>query len=126
MSRSAFLDVIIDCACDLPTARAFWCAALRLPAIDPDEDGEGRYAVLSAVGPRVEVQARTDAPGFHLDLPTDDVRAEVVRLEALGATIVREHPRGWVVMRAPTGQTFCVVLRDDVDGWDSHDRLASR
>jgi hypothetical protein len=33
---------------------------------------------------------------------------EVARLEKLGATVVRTFER-WVVMRAPTGQRFCVV-----------------
>jgi glyoxalase superfamily protein len=39
---------------------------------------------------------------------TDDIAAEVARLEALGAAVVSRLER-WVVMQAPTGQRFCVV-----------------
>jgi len=44
----------------------------------------------------------------HIDIETDDIEAEVARLEQLGATIDKRMER-WVVMRAPTGQRFCVV-----------------
>ena len=52
---------------------------------------------------RVEHESR-----IHLDIETDDVDAEVVRLEQLGARRL-ERVRTWVVMEAPTGQRFCVV-----------------
>lgn len=42
------------------------------------------------------------------DLETDDVEAEVARVEALGAKRV-EQIRTWWVMGAPTGQRFCVI-----------------
>jgi hypothetical protein len=45
---------------------------------------------------------------IHLDIETDDIAAEVARLEKLGAT-VDTHMERWVVMRAPSGQRFCVV-----------------
>jgi hypothetical protein len=44
----------------------------------------------------------------HLDIETDDIEAEVRRLEKLGAQEV-ERIRDWVVMEAPTGHRFCVV-----------------
>jgi hypothetical protein len=44
----------------------------------------------------------------HLDIETDDIPAEVMRLEKLGAMIVHRLER-WAVMQAPTGQRFCVV-----------------
>jgi hypothetical protein len=50
----------------------------------------------------------------HLDIETDDIEAEVQRLEKLG----REARRGvsrWWVMEAPTGQRFCVVRADSPD-----------
>ena len=47
---------------------------------------------------------------MHLDIETDDLDAEVMRLEALGAREVSRPRAGrWVVMQAPTGQRFCVV-----------------
>ncbi len=52
---------------------------------------------------------KVDHPGrIHLDIETDDIEAEVKRLEALGAKRV-EFIKRWWVMEAPTGQRFCVV-----------------
>jgi len=44
----------------------------------------------------------------HLDIETDDIDAEVRRLEKLGAKRV-QPVQTWWVMEAPTGQRFCVV-----------------
>jgi len=44
----------------------------------------------------------------HLDIETDDIEAEVARLQNLGAAIFKRLDR-WVVMQAPSGQRFCVV-----------------
>ena len=44
----------------------------------------------------------------HLDIASDDVPAEVARLEKLGARRVADV-KDWVVMQAPTGQRFCVI-----------------
>jgi hypothetical protein len=52
----------------------------------------------------------------HIDIETDDIPAEVARLEKLGATVDNRLER-WVVMRAPSGQRFCVV-RVQRDGFD--------
>ncbi len=46
--------------------------------------------------------------GVHIDIETDDVEAEVERLEKLGARR-REKVKGWWVMIAPGGHPFCVV-----------------
>ena len=45
---------------------------------------------------------------MHLDIESDDVAAEVARLEKLGARRVGAV-RTWVVMEAPTGHRFCVI-----------------
>jgi hypothetical protein len=44
----------------------------------------------------------------HIDIESDDVDAEVERLERLGARRV-EKIKTWWVLQAPTGQRFCVV-----------------
>jgi hypothetical protein len=44
----------------------------------------------------------------HIDIETDDIEAEVARLEQLGARKVQKM-RAWWIMEAPTGQRFCVV-----------------
>jgi hypothetical protein len=49
----------------------------------------------------------------HLDIESDDQRAEVARLLELGATVVAEHASAtvgdWTVLRDPGGLLFCVV-----------------
>lgn len=44
----------------------------------------------------------------HLDIHTDDVDAEVGRLERLGAQRVQQA-HSWWVMRDPAGLVFCVI-----------------
>jgi len=60
--------------------------------------------------PYIEVQAVDHASRIHLDIESDDIEAEVQRLEALGARRI-EDVKSWVVMEAPTGQRFCVINR---------------
>ncbi|MGH8277312.1 MAG: VOC family protein, partial [Steroidobacteraceae bacterium] len=50
----------------------------------------------------------------HLDIETDDIDAEVARLEQLGARRIGPV-RDWYVMEAPTGQRFCVVCVQRAD-----------
>jgi hypothetical protein len=58
--------------------------------------------------PIVEIQRVDHESRIHIDIETDDIPAEVGRLEKLGAKAVDRLER-WVVMQAPTGQRFCVV-----------------
>jgi hypothetical protein len=50
----------------------------------------------------------------HLDIETDDIEAEVKRLEKLGAKRVQQLHKWWV-MEAPSGQRFCVVRPQRTD-----------
>ncbi|MEZ4450351.1 MAG: VOC family protein [Nannocystaceae bacterium] len=108
MHHSRLAGFIIDCQDTAPDdAAAFWAPALGMRS--SGDDGHG-YAELDA-GARalhIEVQRVSHPSRLHLDLETDDLPAEVARLEALGARQVGEGPR-WAVMEAPTGQRFCVV-----------------
>jgi hypothetical protein len=46
----------------------------------------------------------------HLDIDTDDVPAEVARLETLGATRIADYDDGrYCQMRDPGGLVFCVI-----------------
>ena len=56
----------------------------------------------------MQIQRVDHESRIHLDIETDDIPGEVARLEKLGATIDTRKER-WVVMRAPSGQRFCVV-----------------
>jgi hypothetical protein len=73
-------------------------------------DADGKYIELDTPvdEPVVMVQRVQHESRVHLDIESDDVEAEVRRLEALGAKRV-EAIKTWVVMEAPTGQRFCVV-----------------
>lgn len=44
----------------------------------------------------------------HIDIHTDDLDAEVARLERLGARRV-QRVSGWWIMRDPAGLPFCVL-----------------
>ena len=111
MHKSRLCGFIIDCQGeDLQSAAAFWSGALGFDAVPSDDPADKNYMLLQTGedDPHVEVQ-RVDHPsGVHLDIETDDVEAEVGRLEALGAKRVRSV-RDWWVMESPSGQRFCVV-----------------
>lgn len=111
MHRSRINGILIDCKVDdIDAAARFWAEALGRP-IDPDHPGtRGNYVMLETPPDEVSVQIqRVDHESrMHLDIETDDIPAEVARLEKLGATVDQRLER-WVVMRAPTGQRFCVV-----------------
>ena len=111
--KSRLAGFIIDCK-DTPVEESarFWSAALGFSIADPNEGGEGKYAVLgdTPADLHIEVQRVSHESRVHLDIETDDIPAEVARLIALGAKEVsRPHDGRWVVMQAPTGQRFCVV-----------------
>lgn len=108
MHRSRLAGVIIDCETDdLEAAAAFWSAAL---GVRPKLKVEPDYVSLDvpADEPHVEVQKVDHPSRVHLDIESDDIPAEVSRLEALGARKLADV-RDWCVMEAPTGQRFCVV-----------------
>ncbi|MEJ2127618.1 MAG: VOC family protein [Woeseiaceae bacterium] len=123
MHRSRLAGYIIDCQTDdLEGAADFWSAALGYKREAPLLD---QYATLETpdVEPYLEVQAVKHASRVHLDIETDDIEAEVKRLEQLGAKRI-ETVKTWVVMEAPTGQRFCVIRRqhkyfdETANSWD--------
>ena len=110
MHKSRLAGFIIDCRTDdLEGAAAFWGGALGLTVRNlPGEEGQYIQLVDPDGRLHIEVQSVEHPSRVHLDIETDDVDAEVRRLEALGAKRVgRVHT--WCVMEAPTGQRFCVV-----------------
>lgn len=111
MHHSRLCALLIDCrTADVDQAARFWAAALGR-AVDPDHaHSRGNYRMLETPPgePIVEIQRVEHESRVHLDIETDDIPAEVARLEALGARVERRLER-WVVMQAPTGQRYCVV-----------------
>jgi len=111
--HSRITAYVLDCKVDdLAQASEFWSKALGRPIANADQDGDGRYAELQtdADEPFLLLQRVDHEPRMHLDIETDDLDAEVARLEALGATRVAFVKRWWV-MQAPTGHRFCVVRK---------------
>jgi hypothetical protein len=105
--RNRLAGFIIDCRTDdLAGAAGFWREALGdRKARKP----QGKYVKLDdQAGLHVEVQKVDHESRVHLDIESDDVEAEVARLEKLGAKRVAKV-RTWVVMEAPTGHRFCVI-----------------
>ena len=111
MHHSRLCAVLIDCnTTDVDEAAAFWAAALGRN-IDRQHPGtRGRFVMLETPPdePIVQIQRVEHESRAHLDIETDDIPAEVARLEELGARVFQRKER-WTVMEAPTGQRFCVV-----------------
>ncbi|MEE9141650.1 MAG: VOC family protein [Gammaproteobacteria bacterium] len=116
MHRSALGGILIDCNTDdLGRDAKFWGEALGFDyTLNPDNP---KYIELSVPRgrPDMEIQSVEHPSRVHLDIKTDDLEAEVKRLEKLGARRV-ERIRRFCVMEAPSGHRFCVVpLYEDED-----------
>ena len=114
----------------------FWAAALGYEPTDvpPEVAAEAERAIErgeldptgwamlanpDGTGPRLLFQRRPKTPTehipIHLDIHSDDRRAEVERLQELGAAFVEERSQKigpyeefWTVMKDPEGNGFCV------------------
>jgi catechol 2,3-dioxygenase-like lactoylglutathione lyase family enzyme len=113
MHKSKLAGFIIDCQTDdLQAAARFWADALGMEARKLPPEEEDQYVQL--VDPQdqmhIEVQQVAHPSRVHLDIESDNIEAEIARLESLGAKRV-SNVRSWCVMEAPTGQRFCVVRK---------------
>jgi predicted enzyme related to lactoylglutathione lyase len=126
MHHSRLCAVLIDCkTADVDAAARFWAAALGRPVDLGHPQSRGNYRMLETPPGEVivEIQRVTHESRVHIDIETDDIPAEVRRLEQLGATVVERLER-WVVMQALTGQRFCVVraqragFAENASRWD--------
>ena len=117
MHRSRLCHFVIDVP-DLDQGVSFWSAALNAAEEPVSENSRHIYRRLRIPDSEVRIllqktkDQKTSKERMHLDLETDDVEAEVERLERLGATRW-EHQveRGfdfWV-LRDPWGNEFCVL-----------------
>jgi predicted enzyme related to lactoylglutathione lyase len=110
MHRSRLSTIVIDCNTkDLDRATDFWAKALGVPVGKTDPSSPNYRQLVMPEDQVVVVTQEVDHPSrVHLDIETDDLDAEVARLEKLGAKRISFVKRWWV-MEAPTGQRFCVV-----------------
>jgi hypothetical protein len=111
---------VVDQVClDIPSARfdaeaAFWAALLERAL--QDSPGYAEFARLERA-PADPVRFLLQRCGFegparaHLDLATTDRTAEVDRVVALGAGLVRVTD-GWTTLRDPAGLELCVTDRE--------------
>jgi catechol 2,3-dioxygenase-like lactoylglutathione lyase family enzyme len=112
MHSSRLHSVMIDCN-DLKTAAHFWSGALGVGIAIMGGDND-RYAALESPIPGLTIEfqqvpePKSCKSRVHLDVETDDIEAEVHRLEALGARRQQFMERFWV-MEDPSGNEFCVV-----------------
>jgi len=126
MHKSRLGVIVIDCeGDDIDSAEAFWSEALGRPAQRSDNPQHQNYVKLDGSDGDVGILLqKVDHPSrVHIDIETDDIEAEVQRLEKLGARRVKKLPRWWV-MEAPSGHRFCVVrpqrssFDEDANRWD--------
>jgi len=108
---SRLFKIVIDVpAGDHEREVSFWEAALGQP-LTPPFDGYPEYHGAALRGHDLWLLTQRLGEGtarVHLDIHTDDLDAEVARLEHLGAErVARVHP--WQVMRDPAGLLFCVL-----------------
>ena len=111
MHKSRLGVIVLDCrTTELDEAASFWGGALGYDIVSDVEPGDEHYRQLGADarGPKILLQSVSHPSRVHIDIETDNVDAEVERLEALGAKRL-ERVRTWWVMEAPTGHRFCVV-----------------
>jgi predicted enzyme related to lactoylglutathione lyase len=119
MHKSRLAAFVVDCRVeDVDEATKFWSAALGRDVLPPDPD-DPNYRTLATGDdePRLLVQKVEHESRIHLDIESDDLDAEVNRLEALGARRIAYVKRWWV-LESPTGQRFCIVRpqRGTMDG----------
>jgi predicted enzyme related to lactoylglutathione lyase len=118
--RSRLCHFVIDCD-DLARAVEFWSAALDATEEPLSEQSRHIYRQLRLPDSEIRVllqltaDVKVSKERMHLDLETDDVEAEVQRLEALGATRWdHQQERGYDfwVLRDPWGNEFCVLQQE--------------
>ena len=111
--RSRVCAVLIDCPADqIESAVRFWSGALGRPISTRANEDSPYTGLETPEGPTLDLGLQAIQSGesrLHLDFETDDVEAEVSRLERLGAQR-RQHVENYLwVMEAPSGHIFCVV-----------------
>lgn len=123
MHRSRVAHFVIDVP-DLDQGVSFWSAALGAAEEPMGENSRHVYRELILPDSEIRIllqktdDKKVSKERMHLDLETDDVEAEVKRLEALGAARWdHQQERGfdfWV-MRDPWDNEFCVLQMEYPD-----------
>ena len=103
--RSRVCAVFFDTESAYEESARFWSGALgRKLAFDAGK----KYSTLAGELEVVIQHAGAGHQGMHIDIESDDVEAEVARLETLGAR-KKYQIKDWWVLEAPGDHAFCVV-----------------
>lgn len=107
---SRLSKVVIDVPpADHDRELAFWSAAAGQPLTQFERHPEYHGAALPGQEFWLLVQRLDQGPArVHIDIHTDDLPAEIARLEELGAERIQQV-HSWQVMRDPAGMLFCVI-----------------
>lgn len=117
LHRSRLCHVVVDCD-DLDAAVTFWANALGAVEEPVDEQSQHIYRRLKPPDSELRIllqhtlDTKTSKNRTHIDLETDNVEAEVSRLETLGAKRWDfQQTRGYEfwVLQDPWGNEFCVL-----------------
>ncbi|MET8833649.1 VOC family protein [Micromonospora sp. NPDC004540] len=118
---TARLDLAIFDAADIHRVGTFYAGLTRWDVVRRDPD---RFGLRTPDGQEIEFQRAPDHvpprwPGqahpqqFHLDLQTEDPRAEAERAVGLGATHLADGPT-WITLADPAGHPFDLCQADGV------------
>jgi len=119
MHKSRLGALVVDCQTDILFREAeFWSKALGSTPEAQDKLTNDKYIRLyGQPGEAQVILQKVDHPSrVHFDIETNNIDAEVERLETLGAIVV-ERKESWVIMEAPSKQRFCVIgpIRSDFE-----------
>ena len=111
--RSRLCAIVIDCPEDrIEPSIEFWSGALGQSVVAKADPSSPYTSLETPEGSSLNMFLQSMGAGksrLHFDFETDDVEAEVSRLENLGATR-KEHVQNYLwIMEAPSGHVFCVV-----------------
>ena len=114
--RSRLVQLCVDSPAEDHEAEiAFWRAATGWryrPHESPEFGGKlfpPSPAPVQLLFQRLGDDDRAASTRVHIDLGTDDIPAEVARVETLGAVRTRYEGEGWVQLTDPGGMPFCVT-----------------
>lgn len=124
MHRSRIGLVLVDHPVEsYDAAAAFWAGARgsgrRGDAHDPDDPYESLDPLGGGIGLELQRTGGGTPPRVHLDIETDDVAAEIARVEALGARVM-DRREDYAVLADPGGLVFCVVPVQTGAEFDAH------
>ena len=118
--RSRVCQFVIDVS-DLDQGVAFWTAALDGIEEETSESSRQIYRRIRLPDSEIRIllqktgDRKTSKERMHIDLETDNVEAEVKRLEALGAVRwghQQEREFDFWVLQDPWGNEFCVLQEE--------------